>query len=62
GEYAMVKAAADRGWIDGERVMLEALTSIKRAGAATILTYAAVELAERQSSSGASRPRGSDSR
>jgi porphobilinogen synthase len=47
GEYAMVKAAAERGWIDGDRVMAEALTSIKRAGAGAILTYAAVELAER---------------
>ncbi|MEO1523778.1 MAG: hypothetical protein AAFU78_23800, partial [Cyanobacteria bacterium J06633_2] len=39
GEYAMVKAAAQQGWIDGETVMLETLTSMKRAGADLILTY-----------------------
>jgi porphobilinogen synthase len=39
GEYALIKAAAQRGWIDEERVMLETLTSIKRAGADIILTY-----------------------
>jgi porphobilinogen synthase len=43
GEYAMIKAAAQRGWIDEERVMLETLTSIKRAGANVILTYYARE-------------------
>jgi len=47
GEYAMVKAAAIRGWIDGERVMMEMLTSIKRAGADLILTYFAKDAAER---------------
>jgi porphobilinogen synthase len=47
GEYAMVKAAAERGWIDGPRVMGEILTSIKRAGADLIITYHAVEFAER---------------
>jgi len=41
GEYAMVKAAAERGWIDGPAVMLEHLTAIRRAGADMILTYAA---------------------
>lgn len=46
GEYAMVKAAAQNGWIDGERVMMESLLSIKRAGADFILTYAAREMAE----------------
>ncbi len=46
GEYAMVKAAAQQGWIDGERVMKECLLSIKRAGADFILTYAAREMAE----------------
>jgi porphobilinogen synthase len=46
GEYAMVKAAAERGWIDGDAVALEHLTSIKRAGADVILTYLARELAE----------------
>ena len=39
GEYAMVKAAAQMGWIDEKRVALEILTSIKRAGADMILTY-----------------------
>jgi len=43
GEYAMIKAAAQNGWIDEERVMLETLTSIKRAGADIILTYYARE-------------------
>ena len=46
GEYAMVKAAAERGWIDGPAVALEQLTAIKRAGADLILTYFARELAE----------------
>ena len=46
GEYSMVKAAAERGWIDGPRVMNEILTSIKRAGADLIITYHAVEFAE----------------
>ncbi|MBW2352710.1 MAG: porphobilinogen synthase [Deltaproteobacteria bacterium] len=45
GEYAMVRAAAERGWIDGERVMMEMLTCIKRAGADLILTYFAKEAA-----------------
>ncbi|WP_369831046.1 porphobilinogen synthase [Corynebacterium sp. 13CS0277] len=45
GEYAMVKAAAANGWIDGDAVMKEALLSIKRAGANQILTYAAVDVA-----------------
>jgi porphobilinogen synthase len=47
GEYAMIKAAAERGWIDGDLVGLEHLTAIKRAGADLILTYLAGELAER---------------
>jgi porphobilinogen synthase len=46
GEYAMVKAAAERGWIDGDAVALEHVTAIKRAGADVILTYFAAELAE----------------
>jgi porphobilinogen synthase len=46
GEYAMVKAAAERGWVDGEAVALEHTTAIKRAGADMILTYFAAELAE----------------
>jgi porphobilinogen synthase len=45
GEYSMVKAAAAKGWIDGERVMMESLVSIKRAGAKMILTYFAKEAA-----------------
>jgi porphobilinogen synthase len=45
GEYAMIKAAAARGWIDEQRVMLETLTSIRRAGADVILTYYAREAA-----------------
>jgi len=46
GEYAMVKAAAERGWIDGPAVALEHLTAVKRAGADIILSYFARELAE----------------
>ena len=45
GEYAMIKAAAERGWLDGERVMLESLLGIRRAGADFILTYFATEAA-----------------
>ncbi|NCX94263.1 MAG: porphobilinogen synthase, partial [Gammaproteobacteria bacterium] len=45
GEYSMVKAAAERGWLDGSRVMLESLLSMKRAGADLIITYAALEMA-----------------
>ncbi len=45
GEYAMVKAAAERGWIDGDRVMAETLLSIRRAGADIILTYFAKDMA-----------------
>jgi porphobilinogen synthase len=47
GEYSMIKAAAERGWIDGDAVALEHLTAIKRAGADVILTYLAREVAER---------------
>ncbi|MBI3580578.1 MAG: porphobilinogen synthase [Nitrospinae bacterium] len=46
GEYSMVKAAAEKGWIDGQRVMMEILLSIKRAGADMILTYHAKEAAK----------------
>ena len=46
GEYAMVKAASERGWIDGRRITLEILTSIRRAGADLILTYHAKEAAQ----------------
>jgi porphobilinogen synthase len=46
GEYAMIKAGDEKGWIDGTRVMMEALISIKRAGADLILTYFAKEAAQ----------------
>jgi porphobilinogen synthase len=46
GEYAMIKAAGEKGWIDGTRVMMEVLLSIKRAGADLILTYFAKEAAK----------------
>ncbi len=45
GEYAMIKAAGERGWIDGEAVALEQLTAIRRAGADLVLTYFAKEIA-----------------
>lgn len=47
GEYAQIMGAAERGWIDGERVMMEALLSFKRAGAAGIITYYADKAAEK---------------
>jgi porphobilinogen synthase len=47
GEYAMVKAAAERGWIDGEKATLEILTAIRRAGADLIITYHGREVADR---------------
>ncbi len=47
GEYSMIKAAALKGWIDGDRVMREVLLSMKRAGADVILTYFAKEFAEK---------------
>jgi len=46
GEFSMVKAAAEKGWIDEQRIILEVLTSIKRAGADTILTYSAKEVCD----------------
>jgi porphobilinogen synthase len=45
GEFSMIKAAAEKGWLDGEKVMMEVLTSIKRAGADVIITYFAKEAA-----------------
>jgi porphobilinogen synthase len=45
GEYAMISAAADNGWIDRQTVALETLTSIRRAGADIVLTYWAAEVA-----------------
>ncbi|MFP3939668.1 MAG: porphobilinogen synthase [Thermoanaerobaculia bacterium] len=47
GEYAMIRAAAERGWIDGDRVLMETLLSIRRAGADLVVTYGAVEAAWR---------------
>jgi porphobilinogen synthase len=47
GEHAMIAAAAQNGWIDGDRAQLEALTSIRRAGADAVLSYASLDLAER---------------
>ncbi len=47
GEFAMLKAAAERGWLDHDRVMMESLTAIKRAGADLILTYFAKEAASK---------------
>ncbi len=46
GEFAMIKAAAQMGWIDGERAMMESLTAIRRAGADMIITYFAPEAAQ----------------
>jgi porphobilinogen synthase len=46
GEYAMLKAAAQNGWIDERRAVLEVLTSIRRAGADVVLTYHAKDAAE----------------
>jgi porphobilinogen synthase len=47
GEYAMLTGAADRGWLDGERVMMESLMGFKRAGADGVLSYYAVAAAKR---------------
>jgi len=47
GEYSQIEAAAERGWIDRDRVMLESLTGIRRAGAQIVLTYYALEAAAR---------------
>ncbi|OQX23935.1 MAG: delta-aminolevulinic acid dehydratase [Desulfobacteraceae bacterium IS3] len=46
GEYAMIKAAEEKGWLDGKRAMMEMLTAIKRAGADMILTYFAIDAAK----------------
>jgi porphobilinogen synthase len=45
GEFAMIAAGAERGWIDGRRAMTEAVTGIVRAGAGIVITYAAADLA-----------------
>jgi porphobilinogen synthase len=47
GEYAMLRAAAQNGWLDGERAVMESLIGFKRAGADGVLTYAAVDAARR---------------
>ena len=47
GEYAMIQAASQNGWIDGDRVMMETLLSFKRAGAAGVITYFAEKAAEK---------------
>lgn len=47
GEYSMIEAAAQRGWIDRDAAILESLTGIKRAGAQIILTYWATEVARK---------------
>lgn len=47
GEFAMIKAAAERGWIDHDRIVRETLTSIKRAGADVIISYFAMEIADK---------------
>ena len=49
GEYAMVEAAAARGWLDRDRAIMETLTAIRRAGADIIMTYWAAEVARRLS-------------
>ena len=46
GEYAMLAAAAERGWIDGRRATLESVTAIVRAGASIVITYAAADIAQ----------------
>ncbi|MBT6055387.1 MAG: porphobilinogen synthase, partial [Planctomycetaceae bacterium] len=45
GEYAMIQAAAENGWLDGQRAAFEAILAIKRAGADAILTYFAAQIA-----------------
>jgi porphobilinogen synthase len=46
GEYAMIEAAAERGWIDKDRIVIETLTGIRRAGADIIITYHALHAAK----------------
>ena len=47
GEYAMIKGAAENGWVDWESTIMESLLAFKRAGANGVLTYAAIEVAQR---------------
>ncbi len=56
GEYAMIAGAAERGWIDGERAMMESLMAFKRAGAAGVLTYFALDAARLLNEDGRGRP------
>jgi hypothetical protein len=53
GEYAMIKGAAERGWIDGEKAMMESLMGFKRAGCDGILTYFAPDVARKLRAAGA---------
>jgi porphobilinogen synthase len=57
GEFAMVEAAAARGWLDRDRAIMETLTAIRRAGASVILTYWATEVAQRLSALCETEPR-----
>jgi porphobilinogen synthase len=52
GEYSIIEAAAANGWIDRDRAVLESVLGIRRAGADAILTYFAIELAERLTTGG----------
>ena len=52
GEYSMIRAAAERGWLDGERAMLESLLCFKRAGACGMLSYFAPRVAEKLKKAG----------
>jgi porphobilinogen synthase len=45
GEYAMIKAAAQNGWLDNDNTLMEAMLAFKRAGSSAVLTYAALEIA-----------------
>jgi porphobilinogen synthase len=56
GEYAMIVAAAERGWIDGDRAHVEALTAIKRAGADMVISYYARQFARRHRGVGGAAP------
>ena len=47
GEYSMLKAASERGWLDYDKAILESLLAFKRAGASAVFSYAALEIAEK---------------
>ncbi len=53
GEFAMIRAAAENGWVDGDRVAMESLVAIKRAGADLIITYFARDIARMLTAGGA---------